>query len=380
MGSIPNEISSLTNLESLYLNDNSLTSTIPIQMTRELKNLSKINLNNNQLSGAFPSEIAFIAPLQVFMISKTSITGYIPNEICDYILSTAMVSVDCAQVTCRCCHCPTSTPSRLPTTSNYPSMSPTVSPSTSLPSESPSISPPSESPSSVPSTAFPTYSLVPTISLKPTVYGTCQKFSSISSDGTELSITNLDDGVETVELPFNFTWRYDEDFSNITISTNGVIFLGDTADTSVILGVTPIEISNSSQVPWISVAKEDLNPTTAGSIYTKEERDGNSFIVSWENIPHWIGNATNGLYFQAALFIDGRIEFRWGDGNPPKGSQIASGLRDDRGSGIAIPTTRYPFEDKGVTTSGTWPSNMCRTFVPPSWRNGSYKEFFEKAW
>jgi len=55
-GSIPAEISNLSNLTHLYLYENQLSSSLPAELGN-LINLTDLLLNNNQLSGSLPVEL-----------------------------------------------------------------------------------------------------------------------------------------------------------------------------------------------------------------------------------------------------------------------------------------------------------------------------------
>jgi hypothetical protein len=79
-GSIPSEIGNLTNLESLYLNNNQLTGLIPSEIGN-LTNLTSLNLSNNQLTGSIPSEIGNLTNLERLWLNDNQLTGSIPPEI-----------------------------------------------------------------------------------------------------------------------------------------------------------------------------------------------------------------------------------------------------------------------------------------------------------
>jgi len=62
IGSIPSEISNLTNLERLYLHNNQLTGSIPPEIGN-LTNLERLSLHVNQLSGEIPEGICELTNL-----------------------------------------------------------------------------------------------------------------------------------------------------------------------------------------------------------------------------------------------------------------------------------------------------------------------------
>ena len=79
-GSIPSEIGNLTNLESLYLNNNQLTGLIPSEIGN-LTNLTDLRLSSNQLTGSIPSEIGNLTNLERLWLNDNQLTGSIPPEI-----------------------------------------------------------------------------------------------------------------------------------------------------------------------------------------------------------------------------------------------------------------------------------------------------------
>lgn len=174
-----------------------------------------------------------------------------------------------------------------------------------------------------------------------------------------LDISDTDDGSESAVLPFLFPWPGGDSFRTITIGANGLIILGggDTSSVANLAGDFPIAVGGAYAVPRIAVAQADLDPESSGEIYASTA--GSSFVVSWEGASHW--NQENTMNFQVALFPNGAIEVRWGEGDLPPGKSIVSGVEDD-GLGITTPATGAPFEAGGQTQFGVWPSNQCRRF------------------
>ena len=79
-GSIPPEIGELTKLEYIELGDNKLTGEIPSELGN-LTNLIKLQLASNQLTGAIPAELGNLANLQYLDLDNNHITGAIPPEL-----------------------------------------------------------------------------------------------------------------------------------------------------------------------------------------------------------------------------------------------------------------------------------------------------------
>ena len=78
-GSIPVELGNLTNLVVLYLQDNLLSGTIPAELGN-LPNLLELDLTANQLTGTIPSALGNLSSLQYLNLSRNDIIGSIPTE------------------------------------------------------------------------------------------------------------------------------------------------------------------------------------------------------------------------------------------------------------------------------------------------------------
>ena len=79
-GSIPPELRSLTNLESLWLSFNQLTGVIPSELG-SLTNLEFLGLHSNQLTGVIPSELGSLTNLHDLWLHSNQLTGVIPPEL-----------------------------------------------------------------------------------------------------------------------------------------------------------------------------------------------------------------------------------------------------------------------------------------------------------
>ncbi len=79
-GSIPPELGSLADLESLVLDNNRLTGPIPPELGR-LANLTELELWGNELTGLIPPELARLANLRRLHLNSNNLTGSIPQEL-----------------------------------------------------------------------------------------------------------------------------------------------------------------------------------------------------------------------------------------------------------------------------------------------------------
>ncbi|NQU67207.1 MAG: leucine-rich repeat domain-containing protein, partial [Candidatus Marinimicrobia bacterium] len=85
-GSIPSELGNLTNLQMLWLYDNQLTGSIPSELG-DLTNLTYLELSYNQLTGSIPAELGNLTNLQELNLYYNQLTGSIPGELCNLSLN-----------------------------------------------------------------------------------------------------------------------------------------------------------------------------------------------------------------------------------------------------------------------------------------------------
>ena len=79
-GIIPSQLGNLTNLIGLYLYSNQLSGTIPSQLGN-LTNLTYLGLNNNQLSGTIPYQLGSLTNLKYLYLYSNQLTGSIPYQL-----------------------------------------------------------------------------------------------------------------------------------------------------------------------------------------------------------------------------------------------------------------------------------------------------------
>ena len=79
-GEIPSELSSLNNLQRMDLSGNSLSGEIPSELSN-LNNLQRMDLRDNDLSGTIPSELENLSNLQRLYLAGNDLSGTIPSEL-----------------------------------------------------------------------------------------------------------------------------------------------------------------------------------------------------------------------------------------------------------------------------------------------------------
>jgi len=155
----------------------------------------------------------------------------------------------------------------------------------------------------------------------------------IQEIGTRLQIPTNDQAPAPVSIGFSFPF-FDDEYSQCVINPNGWIGFGN--DNS---GWDNVEIpSTSAPRPAIMAMWDDLNPennsgnaTASGDIFYYRDLAGEYFIVWYDHVVTWQGNATSGEFdFQIILYRDGRFEMNYremiGDiGSATVGYQNAAG-------------------------------------------------------
>ena len=81
-GRIPNELGNLANLQGLWLSGNELSGSIPAELGN-LRSLQSLSLGNNQITGSIPGELGRLTNLEVLGLGENYLTGSIPPELGD---------------------------------------------------------------------------------------------------------------------------------------------------------------------------------------------------------------------------------------------------------------------------------------------------------
>ena len=118
-------------------------------------------------------------------------------------------------------------------------------------------------------------------------------FSDLTDNGD-----NLDD-VETIDLPFNFTF-YGIEYDKISICTNGWISFGETDMRSFRNYTVP---GPGGPSPIVAVFWDDLKTTNNGEIYTYYDQQENIFIIEWSELKTFFNNSVE--TFQLILYDSG---------------------------------------------------------------------------
>lgn len=87
-GSFPSDVISLTNLIELDLGDNEFTGSIPSNIGSTLTNLVSLDVSFNQLSGAIPTSVGNLVGLETLFLENNAFTGTVPDLTALFALET----------------------------------------------------------------------------------------------------------------------------------------------------------------------------------------------------------------------------------------------------------------------------------------------------
>mmetsp|Transcript_26443 Transcript_26443/g.105828 ORF Transcript_26443/g.105828 Transcript_26443/m.105828 type:complete len:792 (-) Transcript_26443:188-2563(-) len=203
-------------------------------------------------------------------------------------------------------------------------------------------------------TVLPTTSPEPTTS-SPTAYrGLCELSAAVSPyvsiefepGVSRLGISDTDDDVEQINLPFVFPW-FSATPTSIIVSSNGQINLDGSFDNNC-CDADPISPLSSYVGERIAFAQEDLRPGGGGSVFYLDK--GTSVVVSFEQVPFYFADGL--VNVQVELYEFGLVEIRYGAGDTA-GNSMAAGVQSSA-EGIYSPVLGSVWVD-GVTS--TWPTN-----------------------
>ncbi|PKI62515.1 hypothetical protein CRG98_017139, partial [Punica granatum] len=88
-GQLSPSISNLTNLEKVFLQNNSISGPIPAELGR-LSKLQQLDLSQNSFTGRIPSELSHLRSLQILRLNNNNLTDPIPPSFADMTQLTFM--------------------------------------------------------------------------------------------------------------------------------------------------------------------------------------------------------------------------------------------------------------------------------------------------
>ncbi len=143
-------------------------------------------------------------------------------------------------------------------------------------------------------------------------------FIDISTTGTLLpTASNIDDGGETVALPFNFNF-YNTSYPSVWVCSNGFLqFGGANNNTWVNVAIPNAAVPNNMLAPmWDDFDLVDArNGPGLGNIYYLDDSASNGRVIfSWQGVGQYNAGAApvDSNDFQVLLYNNGNIEYRYG--------------------------------------------------------------------
>ena len=100
VGTIPSELSQAKNLRTIDLNDNFITGSIDV--LANLPRLVFIDIHSTKVSGTISDAFGQLADLGVFVVHQTHLSGRTPSLFCENP-SLTVIQADCRKVVCPCC-------------------------------------------------------------------------------------------------------------------------------------------------------------------------------------------------------------------------------------------------------------------------------------
>jgi hypothetical protein len=148
----------------------------------------------------------------------------------------------------------------------------------------------------------------------------------ISTVGTAVTFSSLDDGNATIPFPFNFSYYGSAYSGNINVCTNGWLSFTSTAT----LYTNSAIPSTTAPLNGIFPFWDDMNLTSGGTVYYYHDAANNRFIVEYLNVPHY---SSGELYtFEVIMKPDGTILFQYLTMDPALLTSATIGVQNETGT------------------------------------------------
>lgn len=171
------------------------------------------------------------------------------------------------------------------------------------------------------------------------------------------TVSACDDCSQVVNLPWAFPF-YGRSFTQLTVSSNGYLVLGNT--TAATFSNPPLAWEGTTSAPAGTLAPmwDDWHTGNGGDVYAGQV--GTAYVVEWRNVYRLGQTSGIGYTFKVKLFSDGAFEFHYG--NTVGGASFAdSGASSTSGYQEGTDTVGHPLSfDQAVLTSST-----ARRFTRP---------------
>ena len=134
------------------------------------------------------------------------------------------------------------------------------------------------------------------------------------------TVSGCDDCSQVVNLPFAFPF-YGKSFTQVTVSSNGYLVLGNTTATGISNPQLSWTGTTSAPAGLLSPMWDDWNPGAGGDVYAGMV--GSAYVVEWRDIYRYGQSSGGGYSFKVKFFGNGDFEFHYG--NVIGGSSTANG-------------------------------------------------------
>jgi hypothetical protein len=124
------------------------------------------------------------------------------------------------------------------------------------------------------------------------------------------TVSGCDDCSQVVNLPFAFPF-YGKSFTQVTVSSNGYLVLGNTTASSISNPQLSWTGTTSAPAGLLSPMWDDWNPGAGGDVYAGMV--GSAYVVEWRDIYRYGQSSGGGYSFKVKFFGNGDFEFHYGN-------------------------------------------------------------------
>ena len=138
---------------------------------------------------------------------------------------------------------------------------------------------------------------------------TAVTYDAASAPALQSTVSGCDDCSQVVNLPFAFPF-YGKSFTQVTVSSNGYLVLGNTTATSYSNAQLSWEGTSSAPAGLIAPLWDDWNSAAGGDVYAGSV--GSAFVVEWRDLYRYGQSSGGGYTFKVKLYGNGDFEFHYG--------------------------------------------------------------------
>lgn len=124
------------------------------------------------------------------------------------------------------------------------------------------------------------------------------------------TVSGCDDCSQVVNLPFAFPF-YGKSFTQVTVSSNGYLVLGNTTATTYSNPSLAWEGTTSAPAGVIAPMWDDWNTGAGGDVYAGSV--GSAFVVEWRDLYRYGQSSAGGYTFKVKFFSNGDFELHYGN-------------------------------------------------------------------